>query len=408
MKWYEYWRLVVTTWRRFRSSAYFDDAAVLTFTTLFAVVPLMTVTYSLLSWVPSLRDEGRQLQEFVFRHFLPGSGAQIWPYLQSFSQQAQRLTLLGVAMLMATSLGLLWKVEVTFNRMWGETPPRSRMTLLRHWATLSLGPLLLATGLVLSSQIATVGWVKRFMGSIGISHWSLSWLPLLLSVIAFTLFYLAVPKRVVRFKYGLAGGILAALLFELLKKGFALFVAQFPAYRLVYGAFAVVPIFLVWIFISWLILLLGMEFVRSLTLQREIKRDERDELVGLLSLLHVFGNAQREGKSLNDDQVLASLPQWSAGQVESFRLKLQGMELVQRLESGEYCLVRSMDSLTLADLIDGTGATLALGANRFSMHSDDHPELQWALQQLQLAQHSAVECLQWPLSKLWMALKPVR
>ncbi|HET8705511.1 MAG TPA: YihY family inner membrane protein [Pseudomonadales bacterium] len=405
-KWAEYWRFFMIIWRRFWSATYIDDAAVLTFTTLFAVVPLMTVTYSLLSWIPSLRDEGQQVQEFVFRHFLPGSGAQILPYLQGFSQQAQRLTLLGIGMLVVTSMGLLWKVEVTFNRMWGEAPPRNRLTLLRHWATLSLGPLLLATGMVLSSQIATVSWVRRFMGSMGIGHWSLNILPTLLSTIAFTMFYLAVPKRSVEFKYGLAGGVLAATLFELLKNGFSLFVAQFPAYRLVYGAFAVVPIFLVWIFISWLILLFGMEFVRGLTLRREVKRDERDELVGLISLLHVFGNAQREGKSLDDPQVLASLPHWAALDVEGFRLKLQHMGLVQRLESGEYCLVRSLDNLTLAELIEGTGAKFSLGANDFAIHEDDHPELQWALKQLQIAQHSASGSLQWPLSRLWVEIKP--
>lgn len=405
-KWLEHWQFVVTIWRRFWSGTYIDDAAVLTFTTLFAVVPLMTVTYSLLSWIPSLRDEGQELQTLVFKHFLPGSGAQILPYLQGFSQQAQRLTLLGIGMLVVTSLGLLWKVEVTFNRMWGEAPPRNRLTLLRHWATLSLGPLLLAIGMVLSSQVATLSWVRRFMGSMGIGHWSLNILPTVLSIIAFTMFYLAVPKRTVEFKYGLAGGVLAATLFELLKNGFSLFVAQFPAYRLVYGTFAVVPIFLVWIFISWLILLFGMEFVRGLTLYRKVKRDERDELVGLISLLHVFGNMQRAGKSLNDSQVLDSLPFWSAQEVEEFRLKLQNMGFVQRLESGEYCLVRSLDNLTLADLIEGTGAHLSLNANDFSIHEDDHPELQWALKQLQVAQHSASGCLQWPLSRLWVEIKP--
>ncbi len=405
-KWLQAGHFILEIGRRFWRGTYVDDAAVLTFTTLFAVVPLMTVTYSLLSWVPSLRDEGEQIQTFIFQHFLPGSGSQILPYLQGFSQQAQRLTLLGVCMLFVTSLSLLWKVEVTFNRMWGESPPRSRLTLLRHWATLSLGPVLLATGMVLSSQIATIAWIRRFMGSIGIGHWSLNVLPTLLSIIAFTLFYLAVPKRSVEVKYGLAGGVLAASLFELIKNGFSLFVAQFPAYRLVYGTFAVVPIFLIWIFISWLILLFGMEFVRGLTLRREVKRDERDNLVGLLSLLHVFGNAQREGKSLTDSQVLDSLPHWSAENVEAFRLLLQNLGLVQRLETGEYCLVRSLDSLTLAELLEGTGAHLSLNTNDFSIHDDDHPELQWALKQLQIAQHQANGCLQWPLSRLWVAITP--
>lgn len=261
-------RLFLDTIRQFIRNQGILNASALTYTTLFAVVPLMTVTYAMLAAIPSFQGVGDQLQGWIFSNFVPATGAVVQDYLADFSSQARKLTAVGVAFLAITAIMMMKNIEAAFNRVWRVTEPRKGLSsFLLYWAVLSLGPILIGLGLVLTSYIASLPLISSATEIAGKLR-LLSLLPMLLSAVAFTLLYAAVPNCRVPVKYAAIGAIVVAILFEAAKRGFAFFVTQFPSYELIYGAFAAVPLFLAWIYITWIIILLGAELTRSLTIWR--------------------------------------------------------------------------------------------------------------------------------------------
>ena len=137
-----------------------QSAAALTYTSLFAVVPVMTVTFAMLSAVPAFQGLGEQIQAFVFSHFVPASGANIQAYLLDFSSQARQLTWLGVLLLAVTAWLMLASIERTFNGIWrGSRRRRGLASFLLYWAILSLGPLLLGAAFAISTYLASLRWL---------------------------------------------------------------------------------------------------------------------------------------------------------------------------------------------------------------------------------------------------------
>jgi membrane protein len=210
--------------RRFVADNCPETAAALTYTTLFAVVPVMTVTYAMLAAIPAFADVGGQIEDFIFQNFVPATGEALRDHLSNFSQQARQLTGVGVAVLIVTAFFMLLKIEKAFNGIWRVRQPRKGVSsFLLYWAVLSLGPLLLGAGFAVSTYIASMNVLaaQTAVGEAG--RWVLSWVPLLLSMTAFTLTYVAVPNTRVPLRHGLIGGMLVALAFEAAKAGFGLY-----------------------------------------------------------------------------------------------------------------------------------------------------------------------------------------
>lgn len=204
------------------------NAAALTYTTLFAVVPLMTVSYAMLAAVPSFQGVGQELQGWVFDNFVPATGAVVQDYLNDFSSQARKLTAVGIVLLAVTSIMMMKNIEGAFNRIWRVSEPRKGLSsFLLYWAILSLGPILIGVGLVLTSYIASLPFISSATDVVGKGR-LLSLLPMLMSAAAFTLIYVAVPNCRVSFKSALIGGVVVALLFESAKRGFTALLRNFP------------------------------------------------------------------------------------------------------------------------------------------------------------------------------------
>ncbi|WP_206196693.1 YihY family inner membrane protein [Zooshikella ganghwensis] len=283
--------------QRFVQDGCLQSAAALTYTTLFAVVPLMTVTYSMLAAIPTFQGVGDEIQSFIFSNFVPSAGATVQSYLADFSTQARKLTFVGVAFLIVTALLMLKTIEEVLNKIWRVEQGRKGLaSFLLYWAILSLGPLLLGCGFALTSYITSVELIMDATDLIISRQWLLQIVPPLLTAAAFCLIYIAVPNRPVRFKHALLGGLLAAALFELAKKGFALFVSLSPSYELVYGAFAAVPLFLLWIYLSWNIILLGAELVRALNFWHDLQtREPLPTSLAVIVIAEVFRERFQQG-----------------------------------------------------------------------------------------------------------------
>ncbi|AYC32165.1 virulence factor BrkB family protein [Pseudomonas cavernae] len=344
----EFWRFLL---QRFIDDRAPNSAAALTYTTLFAVVPMMTVTFAMLSAIPVFQGVGEQIQRFIFHNFLPASGETVQEYLTSFTLQARQLTWLGVIFLAVTAFTMLVTVEKAFNTIWRVRQPRRGVSsFLLYWAILSLGPLLLGAGFAVSTYITSLSLISGPDAVIG-AKTLLRFAPLLSSVAAFTLIYATVPNTRVPFKHALVGGVLAAVLFELAKMLFGLYVRLFPGYQLIYGAFATVPLFLLWIYLSWLIVLLGAELVCNLSSSRHWRRRAVPRLLVVLGILRVFHDSQLRGEVVSHRHVQSQgwlLPEDEWDEILGF---LEGEQLICRASGGAWVLCRDLAHYSLAQLL---------------------------------------------------------
>jgi membrane protein len=322
-------------------------AAALTYMTMFSLVPMMTVVYTMLSVVPEMQGASDQLQELVFKHIVPSSGSQLNSYLEDFSTQARNLTWVGVVILVVTAYLMLKDVEKAFNDIWGVEQGRNGVSnFLLYWAILSLGPLLLGVGLAMSTYLLSLQFAVVEYDSLGILPALFSYVPWVLTALAFTLLFSAVPNCKVPFRDAFIGGVISAILFELLKDLFGMVVAH-SSFRVIYGAFAIVPFFLLWMNMLWMIVLAGAVLVRNLTAYRspEVVIEHTDLMAGLM-VLWCFHQHSRSGSVITDEMVLGEGV--SDGQWQNLRSVLIANQVITVTQQEDYVLCRDLDYLTLA------------------------------------------------------------
>ncbi len=336
--------------RSFRHDQGPQQAAALTLSTLFAVVPLMTVTLAIVQSLPFMAVRAGELQNWLLGHLLPAVSLQLQSHLQEFSRQAHRLTYLGLLMLLFTSVWMLMKIEASFNAIWRVRARRAGIdTYLRYWALLSLGPVLLATLLAVSSYLATCRLWSPAWQQFDQALAGLDGLQLIISCAAFSLLYAVVPNCQVPWSAAMRGGVLAGGLFELAKHGFAFFITSFSTYTLIYGAFAIFPVFLLWLQLSWMIVLLGGHFSRVCALPQSVA-DEVDPFLMLLQVLAELQRRQAQGQGLPE---LAGMRLAHAPHHDEWRRlvdALTDLQLVSRDAAGTLYLARDLRVLSLYEV----------------------------------------------------------
>lgn len=237
------------------------SAASLAYTTILAIVPLITVILSLLSVFPIFADISDLFKQFIFDNLAPTTGETVQQYLEQFVSNTQRMTVFGILGLVVTSLLLIRSIDKAFNLIWKTKRKRSLMyNLTMYWTVLTLGPILVGFSLAISSYIVSL----RLFSQVEIVPDFLRVLPFLISVFGFWLLYCIVPTEPIPIKESIIGACIAALLFDVGKRIFTLYVSSFPTYQLIYGVVSTIPILLVWIYFSWCIILLGAEFSAAL------------------------------------------------------------------------------------------------------------------------------------------------
>ena len=243
---------------RVRQGRLHSVASALAFTTLLALVPLITVSFSILSLFPFFASWRGSVEDFLYSNLVPATGEVVSGYLREFSSQAGTLTGLGLIALMATALLLLSTIEDALNGIWGVRKGRTLLQrLLLYWAMLTLGPILVVASLSLSSYLGSLVFLDLMPSLQLVSATVLPALPILVEGLGFFLMYLVIPNCPVRFRYALTGAITAMVLFEIAKNMFIFYVANFNTYQIIYGVLWTIPVVLVWIFVSWLVTLLG-------------------------------------------------------------------------------------------------------------------------------------------------------
>jgi membrane protein len=339
--------------RRFKEDRGLQTASSLTFTSLLSLVPIITVALTLLSAFPVFHGMSGVIEEWVFDNMVPESADIIEQYANQFVENAAHLTAVGIVFLAVTAIMLLVTIDDAFNNIWRVRRPRPLLQrVLIYWALITVGPLLIGASLSLSSWLmsASAGWTQDIpYASVTLIKFS----AIALTCIALALLYFAMPNRPVSAKDALIGGVLAGVVFELTKHGFGFFITHFPTYKLVYGAFAAVPVFLMWLYVSWLVVLLGAVVVAALPEWRQGSVPGRlapgSNFVYALQVLKALWQAQQGGGVMTVPQLHGNL-HLRYERIEALLETMQRASWVHRAVPTGWILHRNPDTIAVADV----------------------------------------------------------
>lgn len=343
--------------RRFDADHCLNAAAALAYTSLLALVPLFTIVFVTVTAFPAFEQWRGDIEAFVFNNFVPAFGDQVRGYLVEFSDKARGLQTAGMIFLLITALAMMSTIESTFNVIW--RIKRRRPFIVRflvYWAVLTLGPVLIGVSIFVTSYLVSLPLLSQSVGSLGARTMLLGVLPLATTTIAFVMFFKLIPYRPVPLQHALIGGLAAAALFELAKRGFAVYVTSVPAQQTIYGAFAIAPIFLLWIYLSWVIVLLGAEITQCLTTYAAASSRKRSQLfsnplyAAFRVLLRLY-EAQGAGRALSDKQLLAAEPDLGFDPINDALERLDKANWISRNDAFEWVLVRDLQRVTVVDLM---------------------------------------------------------
>lgn len=351
--------LIVLIAKRFYGDRCTQAAAALTYTTLLSLVPLVTITLGILSAFPAFQDVRANLQGLVFDNLVPQVGSAVMDYVEQFSARATSLTGAGVIGLIVTSILLLVTIEGAFNTIWRVTSERPLIIrLLSFWALLTVTPLLFAVSLTLTDQVmggafdsGSPPWPQLAAMMPGLSEW-----------FGFTFIFRIIPNRSVRLRDAMVGGLVAAVLFEISKTGFALYLQYFPIYETVYGAISTVPIFLIWLYVAWVVVLLGAVTAAALPDWRsdagrpapEDNLGAGDRLLLAVWILRHLWQRSRRGELVTREDILSHLPV-ALTTVERMLKQLAEARLVTQAIDESWVALRDPADVPLGELSKLTG-----------------------------------------------------
>ena len=345
---------VVLVYRRFKEERCFQLCGSLTFTTLLALVPLITIMLTVVTAFPVFDDIVETLRGFVTANLVPEASSNlITVYMQQFADNAARLTALGIVLLGVTSIMLMLTIDRAFNTIWRVKRPRPLIQrVLIYWSVLTIGPLLVGGSLSLTSWLVTqsMGLGKQ---APELTIAVLRLVPLMLTSVAFGFLYRTVPNRQVTVLDAAVGGIIAAFAFEAMKIGFGHFVARIATYKLVYGTFASLPIFLMWIYLSWVVVVFASVITAVLPYWRTggvlLKQPPGAQFVEAVEILKMLHRAYADGRVLNLQQLrIAVKLSWE--DAEAILDKLVAAGWVAKLQGNGWVLARDASAIRVGDV----------------------------------------------------------
>lgn len=264
------WKTFCTIfWQRFNQNKLTQAAGYLTYSTMLAIVPLIMVVFSIFSAFPVFNEVTGALKAFIFTNFAPSASDMVGQYIDEFVNNSKKMSAVGIISLIVVALMLINSIDRTLNSIWHDTETRPIFTSFAiYWLILTLGPLLVGVSIAASTYVKTM-FESAASFSFGLKL--LSFVPFLSTWFIFTMIYMVVPNKKVSIKHSAAGALIAAVFFTLGKQAFAWYIVTFPSYQLIYGAMATLPIMLLWIQLSWTVVLLGAQLAAVLAEVRSKK-----------------------------------------------------------------------------------------------------------------------------------------
>ena len=256
-------------WQRFNQNKLTQAAGYLTYSTMLAIVPLIMVVFSIFSAFPVFNEVTGALKAFIFTNFAPSASDMVGQYIDEFVNNSKKMSAVGIISLIVVALMLINSIDRTLNSIWHDTETRPIFTSFAiYWLILTLGPLLVGVSIAASTYVKAM-FESAASFSFGLKL--LSFVPFLSTWFIFTMIYMVVPNKKVSIKHSAAGALIAAVFFALGKQAFTWYIVTFPSYQLIYGAMATLPIMLLWIQLSWTVVLLGAQLAAVLAEVRSKK-----------------------------------------------------------------------------------------------------------------------------------------
>ena len=320
----------------------------------------------------------QQLLSIVLSYTAPHIGGELETYVDRFVSNTSELTTLGVIWLAVTAVMLLSTIETAFNAIWRIEKSRPLgMRLIAYWTTLTLGPLLLGAGLSVSTAFAMNNFMPLGLDFGVIRNFALRMLPFLFAVGGFAILYLALPNRRVGVRYALLGALIAGILFEALKAVFGIYLQNAGTFESVYGSLAALPVFLIWMYLVWAVVLFGAIVAATrpewLAARRAEDFGPLTPARALLRALQTIGcllAASRENQPIDEDRLLDATGGDGAG-LGLVLARLQGSGFLARTDEDQPVLVRDLDGITVADLY------IALGYGPGAPYQDEEEDPRW-------------------------------
>ncbi|MGK9166572.1 YihY family inner membrane protein [Inquilinus limosus] len=358
------WARAFYTFSRYAVLRFWNDrgaqaASALTYSSLLALVPMATIAFSILSAFPAFGVIKGAAQAWLVEMLVPEVGHTVLNYLEGFSQNTGRLTAFSIVGLVVTSVLLLATIEDAFNGIWRVKEQRAWVVrIVTFWAILTLTPILVVASF--SFTISFFGGHGGFVQQL----WApfIGFVPLVLQFIGFTLLYQLIPNRSVRWTDAVIGGLIAAVLFDISKRLFAWYLRAFPAYETIYGALATIPIFLLWLYLAWSIVLIGAVIAAALPDWRSgrLLGGEVDDLLPgprltiAVAILRELAAASRLGVGMHRRTLLDRVPVGISA-LDGMLEQLRHARFVERSAADTWLISRDLRVTTLADLMRGLG-----------------------------------------------------
>ncbi len=387
--------------RRFNRDGCFAASGALSYAALVSLVPLAVIALGTLSVVPIFSQLHDQILAMMFRYFVPSIGEQAGWWFRAFANSAAQTTAIGIIGIAATGVLLLATVEDQLNLIWRVTAPRPwGQRVLAYWALITLGPLLVGLSLSLSTYFeiaarrAGFGQEAFLWLESGWLHGIARTIPALLEFVALTLLYWLIPNCVVRWRDAALGALVATAAIEILKIGFVIYIGAMSYYETVYGALAAIPIFLLWMYISWMAVLVGAEVAAALPLWRIDEHIGKASAGGVrlglcLALLAALNRAQQAGAVLTT-QALATELGVATTVVDEHMEPLAASGFAAHTQAGSWVLAWNPDTATLRDLYDALHLPFA-GSWLGNAASPWQRQIEPAIQRIVRAEAAAAE-----------------
>lgn len=270
---------MIFLFHRAQNDTIFRVSASLSYTSLIAIVPLFAIGLAIFSAFPGFNAIKEQFQEFILKNFVPDIGQEISHYFVDFLNATAQMTTIGVIGLAITAILMLSTIENSLNFIFKVYKPRNIKTKITlYWTVITLGPLLLGAAFSLRSYLFTL---QKFMPEdLANASFALSdLLPSMITMLVLIMVYVLVPNKKVKISNAVIGAVVAVVLFWFLRKGFGLLILQGAAYKTIYGALATLPIFLIWMYLAWAVVIFGAVVTAALeefqlTEEKEEKTDK--------------------------------------------------------------------------------------------------------------------------------------
>lgn len=347
-------------------------ASSLTFTTVLAIVPLATVALAIFTAFPIFQNFRTALQDYFLEALMPAAiSEQVMGFINSFAGKARGLTLMGILFLIVSALAMMLTMEGALNQIW-QTRRRSPLLkrLLNYWGALTLGPVLVGISLYLTGlAAASVASIRSLSPASSLLLWLV---PVLLSMLGWALVYKTVPHAKVSWQHALTGAFVTAVLFEFIKRGFAIYLTRFANFGQLYGAFATVPIFLIWLYLCWMITLVGAVVTAIAPSWGEKRRKQLplagDSLANAFEILKILNYSRIKPPFSVEFEAFIETTDLSRSAVQTALETLQTLGWVNQIVDEEsiklrYTLLIEPSAVPLKALLDAT------------VLNTDHPKL---------------------------------